>query len=65
MIQKLRIVAKLFTNAPSSIRAAMGHLEPIIKDRLAKADQFGKDWPEKPVGASEPATTPVTDFYTE
>lgn len=46
----LSIAAYLFTNVEPSIQRAIGHLEPVIQDRLDKEEQYGtRDWPGKPV----------------
>ncbi|KAF8621411.1 hypothetical protein AX15_007823 [Amanita polypyramis BW_CC] len=42
------IVARLFANVSSDVKRGMRHLEPLIKERLAKEAQYGKDWPGKP-----------------
>ncbi|TFK43278.1 cytochrome P450 [Crucibulum laeve] len=42
------VVGRFFTNVPTSINRAMRHLGPIIEDRLAKEEQYGKDWADKP-----------------
>lgn len=44
------IVLRLFPFTRNSLRRAAEHFRPIIVDRLKKAEQYGDDWPEKPVG---------------
>jgi hypothetical protein len=44
------LAAFLFTNVEPSIQRAIKHLEPTIKDRLDKEEEYGgPDWPGKPV----------------
>ncbi|KAF8825453.1 hypothetical protein HHX47_DHR7000510 [Lentinula edodes] len=43
------IAGRFLTRMPSSMKRATKHLAPIIKERLAREDEYGtKDWPGKP-----------------
>jgi len=41
-------VARILTKVPSHIKRATELLRPTIEDRMAKLDQYGSDWPDKP-----------------
>ncbi|THV05793.1 cytochrome P450 [Dendrothele bispora CBS 962.96] len=43
------IVGRLFSPLHSTAKVAKKHLEPLVKERLAKEKEYGsKDWPDKP-----------------
>ncbi|KAG7449769.1 cytochrome P450 [Guyanagaster necrorhizus] len=42
------LVANFFTPISRSMRKAEKHLGPIIRDRLEKENEYGRDWPGKP-----------------
>ncbi|KAF8897197.1 cytochrome P450 [Infundibulicybe gibba] len=42
------IAVRFFTNVPANIKRAMGHIAPILQDRLEKEELHGRDWPGKP-----------------
>ncbi|GJJ15189.1 hypothetical protein Clacol_009465 [Clathrus columnatus] len=43
------LAVKLLTTVPKSIALAGKHLGPIIKERQAKIDEYGPDYPDKPI----------------
>ncbi len=47
-----RLVAKFFTPITRSMRKAEKLLGPIIKDRLQKENEYGREWSGKPVRIS-------------
>lgn len=53
----VRLAGRLLTNVPASIKRAMAHLGPIIQDRLDKEEQYGPNWPGKPVSGQTPYPT--------
>jgi len=48
-LSTISAVARVLTKVPSHIKRATELLRPIIEDRMAKLDQYGSDWPDKPV----------------
>jgi len=42
------IVARLLSNLPSQIREEMEFIRPMVEDRFARMEEFGKDWEDKP-----------------
>ncbi|KAF5382324.1 hypothetical protein D9757_008449 [Collybiopsis confluens] len=43
------LVRRYFTNVPLGVARATKHLEPVIRERLRKEEEFGTtDWPDKP-----------------
>ena len=42
-------VGKLVTSLPTFTRQTEKHLRPIIEHRLRLVDEYGSDYPEKPV----------------
>lgn len=45
-----RVIGEIITSVPKSTRHAMKFLAPIIEERLSKIEEYGKDYPDKPVG---------------
>jgi hypothetical protein len=45
----LRLVERHLTTALRSIAFAMEYLGPMVEVRIAQADQYGSDWPDRPV----------------
>ncbi|KAG6919289.1 hypothetical protein DXG01_007421 [Tephrocybe rancida] len=43
-----RLAGRYFTNIEPQIQRAMGHLRPLIQERLDKEAEYGKDWPGRP-----------------
>ena len=44
-----RLAARYLTGAPKSVERAIRHLRPIIEERQRKIDEYGRDYPDKPV----------------
>ena len=44
-----RIAGRLLTLAPATTRRVMKHLGTTIQERLDKEEEYGQDWPDKPV----------------
>jgi cytochrome P450 len=42
------IVTRLISNIPSKIRQVTQFIRPIVEERLAKMEEFGEDWDDKP-----------------
>ncbi|KAI9440515.1 cytochrome P450 [Lactarius indigo] len=42
------IAAHLLSNIPSQIRQGMEYIKPMVKERFAGMEVFGKDWDDKP-----------------
>jgi hypothetical protein len=51
MFRCSRLAGNWLTNVPKSIRLALKHLKPIIEERQGKIDEYGSDYPDKPVRA--------------
>lgn len=47
-----RIIGHIFTSVPASLRRGMKHLQPEIERRQKMYDEYGQDWPDKPVRRS-------------
>jgi hypothetical protein len=45
-----RLAGRLFTNVPNAIRKALKHLKPTLDERMQKIEEYGSDYPDKPVG---------------
>ncbi|KAG6867644.1 hypothetical protein C0993_012827 [Termitomyces sp. T159_Od127] len=43
-----RFVGRHLTNLEAQVQRAMGHLRPLIQERLDKEVKYGKDWPDRP-----------------
>ncbi|KIJ50513.1 hypothetical protein M422DRAFT_27187 [Sphaerobolus stellatus SS14] len=43
------LAARYLTNAPRSIATVLKHLRPIIEERQKKLDEYGSDYPDKPL----------------
>ncbi|KAF8503961.1 cytochrome P450, partial [Gautieria morchelliformis] len=43
------IVTRLLTTTPKAIRIALKHIKPIIEERMRKIEEYGSDYPDKPV----------------
>lgn len=43
------IAGRLLTRIPSAIRTAMNHVRPIIEERKRKIEEYGYNYPDKPV----------------
>lgn len=39
------------TSVPASIDRAVEHLRPVIEERQRKIEEYGQDYPDKPVQA--------------
>lgn len=48
----IRIAGRLLTNVPKFIGVALKHLRPIIEERQQKIEEYGMDYPDKPVSRS-------------
>jgi len=42
------LVARFCTNVPARINRGVSHLEPIIRERFQKIEEYGKEWADKP-----------------
>jgi len=42
------IVARMFSNIPFQVRQTMRFIEPMVKERFAKMDEFGEAWEDPP-----------------
>ncbi|KAI9464594.1 cytochrome P450 [Lactarius psammicola] len=42
------IVARVLSNLPSQIRQKMEFIRPMVEERLARMEEFGEDWDDKP-----------------
>ncbi|KAJ3514884.1 hypothetical protein NLJ89_g2107 [Agrocybe chaxingu] len=42
------LVGRYLTKVPSTLQRVKPHISPIIQERLAKEEQNGADWPDKP-----------------
>ena len=55
------MVGQYVSKGRKTVQLAMENLKPIVEDRLAKMEEYGEDWTEKPVCPSpDPRKTPST-----
>ncbi|KAF8583911.1 cytochrome P450 [Ramaria rubella] len=43
------LAARFLTDVPTSIEKGLGHLRPLIEERQRKIDEYGSDYPDKPL----------------
>ena len=43
------IVLRVLTNLPSQYRREIEFIRPLVEERLAKMEEYGDDWDDKPV----------------
>ncbi len=43
------IVTRVLSNLPSQIRQQIEFIRPLVEERFAKMEEYGKDWDDKPV----------------
>jgi hypothetical protein len=39
----------MLSNLPSQIRQEIEFIRPLVEERLAKMEEYGEDWDDKPV----------------
>jgi len=62
ILLKRSLAGRLFTNVPRAINTSMKHLKPIIEERQKKIDEYGPDYPDKPVSNALFPSTSSTIF---
>ena len=58
-----RLAAYLLANLSPSIAVNLKFLKPIIEERLRKIDEYGLDYPEKPVSSLSQSIWSKNNFY--
>jgi hypothetical protein len=53
----------MFTYVPKSIRTGVKHLGPIIEERKRKIEEYGMDYPDKPVSVLPGTITAIYLFF--
>ena len=43
------IVSRMLSDLPSQVRQEMEFIKPMVEERLAKMEEHGEDWDDKPV----------------
>jgi len=43
------IVSRTLSNLPSRIQQEIKFIKPVVEERFAKLEEYGKDWDDKPV----------------
>lgn len=54
---KYSIAARIFYNFPSNVRQTMEFIKPMVNERFAKMEEFGKTWDGAPVRQPIPLET--------
>ena len=58
------IVSRMLSNLPSQIRQQIEFIRPIVEERFAKMEEYGKDWDDKPVRRTIVSEC-VISYYTD
>ena len=43
------IVSRIISDIPSQVRQEIEFIRPLVEERLAKMEEYGDDWDDKPV----------------
>ena len=49
LLHYFRIAGPIFTTLPRSLKVALKHLGPVIEERKRKIEEYGTEYPDKPV----------------
>jgi hypothetical protein len=57
------IVSRTLSNLPSKIQQEIKFIKPMVEERFAKLEEYGKDWDDKPVRWTIALISPLLQLH--